>query len=602
VLGQAAGTFSLSAIVAQPPSGTAVTVALFLVLLGAFTKSAQVPFHAWLPGAMAAPTPISAYLHSATMVKAGVYLIARFAPVLAVVGPWQPLVIGVGLTTMVLGGYRALRQTDLKLVLAYGTVAQLGLLIAVFGLGTGEAAIAGAALLLAHGAFKATLFLVVGIIDHQAGTRDLRRLTGLHRTLRPVFVLAVIGAGSMIALPPLFGFVAKEEALGAFLDHAWGGALGAAVLVGSILTVAYSLRFLWGAFADKSARDLAGTPAGPDVVGPPWTWVAPAAALTAFTVIAGLAPDLLSALVLAAGRAADPALDKFHLALWHGVNTALVLSLASFAGGALLFHYRRTVGRLPTITPSLDTALLYRRAITLLNLVADRVTGLAQNGSLPVYLGVILLTAVALPAVSLVQASVPWSELETGPALLVVAALGVAALSVAVVRATRRVTAVVLLGGVGYLVAALFVIQGAPDLALTQLLVETLGVTMFLLVLRRLPDRFEVLPLRSGRLLRAAVAAAVGVFMTLFTLVATGARVADPVSTEQVARALSDGGGRNVVNVILVDIRALDTLGEITVISVAALGVLTLVRAGRDPEDQEPDAAERATESPGART
>jgi multicomponent Na+:H+ antiporter subunit A len=265
LLGQAAGTYTLSAILAAPPTGPTVGIAAALVLAGAFTKSAQVPFHSWLPGAMAAPTPVSAYLHSATMVKAGVYLIARFAPALApIVGWWRPVVVGVGVLTMLVGGLTALRQHDVKLLLAHGTVSQLGFLVALFGAGWEEATFAGAALLLAHGLFKATLFMTVGIVDHAAHTRDLRRLSGLHATLRPVAVTAAVATASMAGLPPLLGFVAKEAGLEALLHE---GSPGIAVLVGivagSALTAAYGARFVWGAFATKAGRAGAPSPATP---------------------------------------------------------------------------------------------------------------------------------------------------------------------------------------------------------------------------------------------------------------------------------------------------------------------------------------------------
>ncbi|MCY7364208.1 MAG: NADH ubiquinone oxidoreductase subunit NDUFA12, partial [Frankiaceae bacterium] len=252
LLGQAAGTSSLSEILADPPRGGSVALALVLILVGAFTKSAQVPFHPWLPAAMAAPTPVSAYLHAAAMVKAGVYLVARLAPAFAVVGPWRPVVLTVGLLTMVVGGWRALRQNDLKRLLAFGTVSQLGFLMVLVGAGTREAALAGAALLLAHGLFKATLFLSVGIIDHETGTRDLRQLSGLGRRLPVLAVVSTLAALSMAGVPPLLGFLSKEAAYEAFLHGSVADtAVFAGLFVGSVLTAAYSARFVWGAFASK---------------------------------------------------------------------------------------------------------------------------------------------------------------------------------------------------------------------------------------------------------------------------------------------------------------------------------------------------------------
>lgn len=249
MLGEHAGTYRWSEIVAQPlPGGGYLVGAVLLILAGALSKSAILPFSSWLPVAMAAPTPVSAYLHAAAMVKAGVYLVGLLAPALATVGPWRPVVQIAGVATMLLGGWAALRQTDLKLLLAYGTVSQLGLLIAVTGSGTPDAALAGAAMLLAHALFKSALFLVVGVIDHGAGTRDLRELSGLRHWSRPLFVVAVLAAASMAGVPPLVGFVSKEAVLGAFTDQP---VLLTGLVAGTVLTVAYSARFLWGAFADR---------------------------------------------------------------------------------------------------------------------------------------------------------------------------------------------------------------------------------------------------------------------------------------------------------------------------------------------------------------
>ncbi|HVL04042.1 MAG TPA: proton-conducting transporter membrane subunit, partial [Acidimicrobiales bacterium] len=299
LLGEAAGSYSLSGLLADPPSGGAVPVALVLVLVGAVTKSAQVPFHFWLPGAMAGPTPVSTYLHSATMVKGGVYLVARFAPAFAVVAPWRPIVCGVGLASLFLGGYRALRQHDIKYLLAYGTISQLGLMMVLFGVGIPEATVAGAALLVAHGAFKATLFMVVGVIDHQAHTRDLRMLDGLGRRLPVLAAVAAVSASSMAGLPLLFGFVAKEAAYEAFLHASLSLAslVLAGVVAGSALTVAYSARFVWGAFAAKRLSERSLEPVGSEVTRPPRGFVAPAAVLAAISVVLGVAPGLVGPLV-----------------------------------------------------------------------------------------------------------------------------------------------------------------------------------------------------------------------------------------------------------------------------------------------------------------
>src|SRR5918995_1673803 len=303
VVAQAADTYSLSGMLADPPAGGAGGVGLALVLVGVVTKSAQFPTHAWLPGAMVAPTPVSAYLHSATMVKAGIYLAARFAPAFAAVGVWRPSVTVIGLVTMLVGGLRALRQHDLKLLLAMGTMSQLGFLLVLVGTGRPDATIAGCVLLMAHALFKAALFLVVGIVDHEAGTRDRRKLRGFGPGWGPVKLITLVSAASMAGLPPLVGFVAKEGAYDAFLHAGVGGAVTLAGLVaGSVLTVAYSARF--------AATMLAPVGPGADgVASPPppgWAFMAPAAALAGLTVIAGVGvSSLVSPLVEAAAEDLD---------------------------------------------------------------------------------------------------------------------------------------------------------------------------------------------------------------------------------------------------------------------------------------------------------
>jgi multicomponent Na+:H+ antiporter subunit A len=582
VLGQAAGTYQISAILADPPGGTGVAVGLVLILAGAFTKSAQVPFHAWLPGAMAAPTPISAYLHSATMVKAGVYLVARLAPAFATSGPWRPLVLTFGLATMLVGGWNALRQHDLKLLLAHGTVSQLGFMVVLLGAGLPDATFAGAAVLLAHGAFKASLFMLVGIIDHSAHTRDIRRLTGLGRRLPVLAAIGGLTAGSMAGLPLLLGFVAKEAAYEAFVHGGLGAAdrlVLAGLVVGSILTFAYSARLLWGAFAGKPAADIRDPVT--DVHRPSAAFVAPAAFLAAATVVVGVLPALASSLVVEAAQALDPRVHDTYLSLWHGFNEALLLSVVTVAAGTTLFLARRRVTALQARTRVMpDPQAMFQATVNGTLQVADRVTGFVQHGSLPIYLGVILFTAMAVPGVALVRELhlIPGIELAESP-LQIPAGLAVALAALGTARAQRRFAAVLGLGATGFGVAVLFMIHGAPDLALTQLLVETLAVVIFVLVLRHLPDRFRSIPWRIGQVPRLLVAGTVGVFAAVFSLVAASARTADPVSDVYVETAYSEAGGRNVVNVILVDFRGFDTLGEITVLVIAALGIITLVRA-----------------------
>ncbi|MEH0974124.1 Na+/H+ antiporter subunit A [Micromonospora sp. CPCC 205546] len=583
MLGEQAGTYRWSEIAATPPSGGAYLVtAVLLILAGALSKSALLPFSSWLPVAMAAPTPVSAYLHAAAMVKAGVYLIALLAPALASAGPWRPVVVVAGLATMLAGGWAALRQTDLKLLLAYGTVSQLGLIAVAVGAGTPDTALAGAAMLLAHALFKAPLFLVVGIIDHGAGTRDLRELSGLGRRAPLLVTVTVLAAASMAGLPPLVGFVAKEAVLAAFTDRP---AVVAVLVAGTALTVAYSARFVWGAFATRPGVE-------PTVLGRiPASMLAPPALLAAVGLAAGPAAGILDGLL-------RPYAELFgavgkDLALWHGLSPALGLSALAVAGGAALFALR---GPLAPVLARLHVPVTGNQGYEWLTRRFDRmaieVTGATQRGSLPQYLGTILLVLTVVPGGAML-ATRPWQDrvaLWDSPVQVVVVAV-VTVAAVLAVGARRRLTAMLLVGMTGYGTAMLFVIYGAPDLALTQFLVETATIAVFVLVLRRLPERFSARP-RRRRWVRRTIGLAVGVVVGGLALTAASARQAPTISDAFPDLAVTQGYGRNVVNVTLVDIRAWDTMGELSVLVVAATGVASLVfqrsRTGPRPRRPEP--------------
>lgn len=578
LLAQEAGTWSLSGILEAAPSGTVAGAGLGLVAVGIVTKSAQYPFHAWLPAAMVAPTPVSAYLHSATMVKAGIYLAARLAPVFALTSAWRPMILTVGLVTMFGGGLRALRQNDLKLLLAMGTVSQLGFLLVLFGSGLPEATVAGCTMLIAHALFKATLFLVVGVIDHQAGTRDRRQLSGFGPGWGGVKIATVVAAASMAGLPPVLGFVAKEAALDAFAGEGlWGAVVLAGLVGGSALTAAYTVRFAVTVLARPA-------PEAVDVAAPAGGFVAPALVLTAFTVVGGLAvTPLLDPLVTQAASDLDADVHAAHLALWHGLGLPLLLSAVALGtGGLLVVGRERVAAALQAVAPRRGGAEGYAMAVGGLNAVARRTAAITQSGSLPIYVAVILMTAALTPGVVLVmRAGWPgWPELEENPLQLVVAILiGVTAVAAAVQK--RRFAAVLLLGAVGYAMALTFVLHGAPDLALTQFAIETLTVVAFVLVLRFLPPDFHRRRPPLGFQVRVAVSAAVAAAVFGFAVLSNGARHLEPVSGGLIDRSLSEAGGRNVVNVVLVDFRGLDTLGEISVLVVAGLGVVALARVGR---------------------
>lgn len=591
LLGEAAGTYRISEIVANPPPGTVlVSVAIACLLAGAITKSALVPFHFWLPAAMAAPTPVSAYLHAAAMVKAGVYLVARMAPGFADLLIWQIIVLSLGSLTMLLGGIRALRQFDLKLVLAYGTVSQLGFLIILMGAGTRAAAMAGMALLVAHALFKATLFLAVGLIDVTTGTRDLRELSDLGRKMPVVALATTLGVASMVGFPPLTGYVAKETALGAFLSRGTvsGGAVDnlelIVIVIGSILTFAYGVRFLWGAFAKK--KGVPATEASK-----------PAHMLALPPVLLGFSGLLLGLLPSVEEWAFAPYVDTYqvgdsgHLLLWHGFGLGLVLTMVIITVGTVLFFARRPLNKaLDFFTewlqmPSAES--MYRRFMRQLDRGAAYATSITQRGSLPVYLSIILITFVILGGGSAINALLSGARVDVylwdNPAQLVVGA-GICVAAIAAARSRRRLRAVLLLGITGYGTAVFFLLHGAPDLALTQVLVETVTLVVFVLVLRRLSPHFSNRPLARSRFYRLTVAIFVGATVAIMAAVATGARVAEPVSKLFPEEAVAFGGGNNIVNVTLVDIRAWDTVGEISVLLVAATGVASLVfirRRGR---------------------
>jgi multicomponent Na+:H+ antiporter subunit A len=438
-------------------------------------------------------------------------------------------------------------------------------------------------MILAHGLFKATLFMLVGVIDHQAHTRDLRVLSGLGKQFPAMFGIAAVAVASMAGLPPLLGFATKEAALEALL-HDGGPVVAGGIVLGSILTFAYGARFLWGAFGrkDPEVTPIAGIKA------PARAFLAPALALAVLTVVLGLVPDTAGRLVAGAAGSLDAGAGGGHLYLWHGLSPALGLSALTVIAGGLMFRYRRKVELAQAkARVGLSAEAGYQHLVRGLNRSADRVTGFVQNGSLPVYIAVILLTAVSLPGWALVRGGTMPGDLRFAESPLQAAVAGaVLVAAVFMVRVRQRLNAVLLLGAVGFGVAVLFVIQGAPDLALTQLLIETLALVIFVLVLRHLPPWFKPVRWRVGNALRLGVSICVGVFVAGFALLAANPGGQGHISREYLERALPEGGGRNVVNVILTDFRGLDTLGEITVLTVAAFGIASLVMVGRRDEEE----------------
>jgi multicomponent Na+:H+ antiporter subunit A len=583
------GTSSISAILAAAPAGPMVDAALVLLLVGALSKSAIFPFHFWLPGAMAAPTPVSAYLHAAAMVKAGIYLIARLAPVFAIAEPWRPIVISLGVFTMLLGGVQALREADLKRILAFGTVSQLGLLTVVLGYGTQAAALAGLALLLGHALFKSALFLIVGVIDRQLSTRDIGELSGVGRQAPVMAVFAFIAVGSMVGLLPTLGFVAKEGALAALLAEAeggspWGLVALAGVVLGSMLTAAYGCRFLWGAFWTK--RDAGGerrTPtAWPD---PPIGFLAAPVLLSGLTVALGLGASMLDGVLQPYAHtapAATPGVPEpayaAHLALWHGFEPALWISLGSIAAGIGVFALTRSWTTRMRMLPFTANDV-YNAALRGIARLSVATTSLTQRGSLPVYVGTIFIVFVAAEGTALIAGWGGWDarlDVFQTPTQLVAALIMIVAGLIAV-RARKRYTGVVLVSVTGLGMVLLFATSGAPDLALTQILVETVTLVAFALVLRRIPARMGEHNASVWPVARAVLAVGVGATMAAVAIVATSARTAVPISERFPSLAYELGHGKNVVNVALVDLRGWDTMGELSVLILAATGVASLV-------------------------
>jgi len=574
LLGRASGTTVLSEL--EPTSGTSAVLAACLVLAAVATKSAQVPFHVWLPGAMAAPTPVSAYLHSATMVKAGVLLMAVVGGAFTDIAAWTWIGLALGIASMVWGGIGALRHVDAKLILAWGTISQLGLLVTLLALGTGKAFFAAIAMLVAHALFKATLFMVVGEIDVRTGTRDITELGGLYRTMPIATGAAVLAGLSMAGVPPLLGFATKEAAVEATLGVSGAEKAVAltAVAGGAVLTVAYTARFLWTVFGP-----------GPDtVVAPRRPAMTVPSAILSFAGLAGfVAMGWVSDLVRRVATELNEGSSVYSLYRWPGLTTAFQISAAVVIGGtavAALLVRRQSAG-----APSAVGADLADRSLDGVLVIARRVTRVVQHGSLPVYVATMAFaTAVAaIPFVTDLQFDhLAWWDQP----LQMVLAIGISATAIAGAFVRSRLGAALTLGAVGIGITGIFVVQGAPDLVLTQLLIETIIVVGFVTGLGHLHRKF---PRSTGawRSIRLTVALTVGVAV----MAALAAATSEPTGSAPLARfadeAVETGGGNNIVNVILTDMRALDTLGEVVVLAVVGLGIAALAGGLREDEDDD---------------
>lgn len=586
ILGLSAGSFEISTLIRsgyQLGSSGLDLAALILILLGAFTKSAQFPFHFWLPGAMAAPTPVSAYLHSATMVKAGIFLLARFQPILSSHAYWTPILATFGTLTMLWGAFLAVRKTDLKQILAYTTLSVLGLLMALLAFPHPYAVTAFVYMILAHALYKGTLFMVAGIVDHQTGTRDVTQLSGLAKSLPYTSVAVALAALAMAGVIPTLSFIAKELVLEAFIKQPGLGLwMAIATTLAAICFVFVALIFLWTFFANQ--KDAKKYKEGyPSLI---------------------LGPLVLSFLGLFLGLAFPMAQKIFHqamipllgsrmaypdLALWHGINFPLILSLSSLVFGLLFFYAaKKSPWRLGesfidslALAPKFET--LYQKTLK----SAYALAGILQSGIMRYYLratviGTLFLVFLSLLTNGLSDFYLDFSDIywhEAGVYLIIC----IASLAAAFVRS--RLATIACLGIIGFMIATLYVMYSAPDLALTQILVETLTVVLFALVIYKLPA-YERLSSKRTVFIDGTISLFFGALFTVFILSATGQNWAERVSQFHGDLSWVEAYGRNVVNVILVDFRALDTMGEVAVLGIAAVGVFALLRLRKKKKEE----------------
>jgi multicomponent Na+:H+ antiporter subunit A len=573
------GTVSLSAmaaerasIVASPFYGAIAS----LILLAAFTKSAQVPFHFWLPNAMEAPTPVSAYLHSATMVKAGVYLIARMTPLVGSTAVWTTAATVVGAATMMVGAYRAVQEVDLKRILAYSTVSALGVLTMLLGVGTREAIIAALVYLVAHAGYKGALFLIAGAIDHETGTRDISALAGLRRAMPITAVAGGAAALSMAGAPLTFGFVGKDGAYEALLRATdWLPWLLALLVLASIALGLAGLMAGVLPFRGHTARVK-------EVHDPGWPLWIPPLVLAMSGLLVGVAPSVLNAPLASAATAVAGMPVEVSLAVWHGVTPALLLSALTLAAIAFAYVAPESV-RTRTWKPRRGSEDIYEGVLSGLNALSRAIAPALHSASLRTYVMVIVVTSALVGGTALVTdpgfgSALPRTSISPHDVLIVVLIIAGA---IAATLARSTMSAVLSLGAVGYGVAMMFLSFGAPDLAMTQFSVETLTVLIYVLVFRHFR---ELGPLSPG-LVRARdglIAIGIGMFIGGL-LVSIATTETAPALREYFAESgLTLGHGRNIVNVILVDFRAFDTLGEITVLATAAIGVRGLLRFAAD--------------------
>ncbi|APX92103.1 Na(+)/H(+) antiporter subunit A [Halomonas sp. 1513] len=550
---------------------------LLCLLGGAFTKSAQFPFHFWLPNAMAAPTPVSAYLHSATMVKAGIYLLARLHPGLGGTEVWIGILSVVGALTMFTGAFLALRHTNIKKLLAYSTIMALGTLTMLLGIGTEGALIAFVTFLLAHSLYKGALFMVAGILDHETGTKDVTAMGGLRRLMPVTALVACIAALSLAGVPPLFGFIGKELMFESVLE---AGSFRAVIFLlsfaAAIFTIAVAaIVVLRPFFGERRETPKAAHEA-------PSSMLAGPVGLAILTLAFGLLPVLAgTGLLTAAASAVAGEPVAVSLSLWHGINLPLIMSLVSLGLGYLLFrHWDRVRGNLSRLDPLFahGPEAGYENLMDGIVRVSEWQTRVLQNGYMRNYIMVMVVVLIALVGNSLLLRHAPEFAISFNVQFheAVVAGLMVAGALFACISRSR-LAAVASVGIMGFCIALIFILFSAPDLGITQLLVETLTVILLILVLFRLP-RFASLSTPLERVRDLVVAGSMGVLIMLLILTVVASNQFLPVSGYMIENSVPLAHGRNIVNVILVDYRALDTLGEIFVLALAAIGVIAMLK------------------------
>ena len=586
ILGNIAGSFDLTVILQNKDIIQASPLylpALILILLGCFTKSAQFPFHFWLPHAMAAPTPVSAYLHSATMVKAGLFLLARLWPVLSGTPEWFYLVATTGLLTMLFGAVIALYKDDLKALLAFSTVSQLGFITMLLGMGTEAAARAAVFHILNHAVFKATFFMTAGIIDHETHTRDIKRLGGL-RTLMPLtFTLAAIASLASAGIPPFNGFLSKEMMLEEATNTVWAGnpwLFPAVVLLAAVFSVAYSLRYAVHVFLGPRRGDYPRAPHDPG----PGLWFSPAI-LAALVVAIGLFPQTLAGGIVDSVTQAVTGQDAdfYKLKLWHGFTPALMMSGAAVLGGALVLALHRPLDAAWIGAPRPEAKAIFDWLMELLTRAARSLTDTLHDGAITRFAAIFLLFTLGLAGYAYFTgtAPVPTRDMLGVTIVSVIGWICLVGATLCVVAFHRnRLLSLVLIGVVGLIVTLIFNYLSAPDLALTQLSVEVVTIILLLLALNFMPKTTPK-ESRPGRKLRDAVlsiGAGLGVGGLLWGIL-RGQFAFDSISGYHLANSYKGGGGTNVVNVILVDFRGFDTFGEIIVLGIAAIVIYALTES-----------------------